>query len=355
MTIDYIIVGQGLAGSMLAHKLMQAQQKVIIIDNAQAQAATHIAAGIINPITGRNFVKTWLADEAIPYAIQTYKDLAQLLDEDFYIPHPITWILDSNKMWNDWQEVSAKETVKNYIREISDNAIYTENLQDAIGAVVLNNSGRVNISRLALKFRAYLQAQNAYRQEDFDYTQLNTENSQGIKYKDIEAKGIIFCQGAKARLEENPFWNYLPFWTAKGEVLIVKIPNSLFQKQLIKHKGLLIAPLGNDLYWVGASYLRDYKHEEITAEEKENLSKELASIIKVPFEIVEHKAGIRPTVRDRKPFLGQHLDHKNVFIFNGLGAKGAYMAPYFADKMRDFLLEGKPLEKEINVQRIKKP
>lgn len=353
MNIDYIIVGQGLAGTMLAYKLQQAQQKVIIIDNAQENAATHIAAGIINPITGRNFVKTWLADEAIPYAIQTYKDLAHLLKEDFYIPHPITWILDSNKMWNDWQEVSAKETVKNYIQEISDNSLYTENLQDAIGAVILNNSGRVNISKLALCFRKYLQAQDLYRQEDFDYTQLNTESTSGIIYKDIQAKGIIFCQGAKARLEENPFWCYLPFWTAKGEILIVKIPNSPFQKQLIKHKGLLIAPLENDLYWVGASYLRNYQQEEITQEEKENLQKELASILTIPFEIIDHKAGIRPTVRDRKPFLGQHPQHNNIFIFNGLGAKGAYMAPYFADKMTDFLVHNMPLEKEINVQRIK--
>jgi glycine/D-amino acid oxidase-like deaminating enzyme len=77
-------------------------------------------------------------------------------------------------------------------------------------------------------------------------------------------------------------------------------------------------------------------------------------MLKMPFEVVDHLAAIRPTVRDRKPYLGSHTLHENIHIFNGLGAKGSSIGPYFASHFADWLNGETELDKEVNIKRLKK-
>ena len=56
MKVDYLIIGQGLAGSLLAWELIQRRCSVVVVDNGN-ENASQIAAGLINPITGMRFVK----------------------------------------------------------------------------------------------------------------------------------------------------------------------------------------------------------------------------------------------------------------------------------------------------------
>jgi glycine oxidase len=352
LTYDYLLIGQGLAGSVLAYRLMQAGAQVMVLDAENPASASRVAAGIINPITGRNFVKTWLADEAIASAIDFYKQLGEALGVRLFAPPPISWILEDAKMWNDWQAVSAASNTRDYVAEISADKKYADYLHDAQGAAILQPSGRVDLPLFIRSFRDYLLKNNAYRAEKIDYNLLEIVDNQQIVYKDIRAKSVIFCEGAAARLD-NPFFSYLPFAPTKGEILTVSIPDYPFAEQLIKHKSLLIAALGQDKYWVGASYLRDFADELPTPTERENLATQLRSLWRGDFEIVAQQAALRPTVRDRKPFLGSHPKYANMLIFNGLGAKGTYLAPYFSQKMADYILRGEPLPKEVDIQRVR--
>lgn len=349
---DYLLVGQGLAGSVLAYRLMQAGAQVMVLDAENPSAASRVAAGIINPITGRNFVKTWLADESIAAAIRFYTQLGDTLGQQLFLPQPISWVLEDAKMWNDWQAVSAATNTRDYVAEISADKKYADFLHDAQGAAILQPSGRVDLPLFIRSFRDYLLKNNAYRTDNFDYNLLENIDNQQIIYKDIRAKSVIFCEGAAARLA-NPFFNYLPFAPTKGEILTVSIPDYPFAEQLIKHKSLLLAPLGQDKYWVGASYLRDFADELPTPTERENLAAQLRSLWRGDFEIIAQQAALRPTVRDRKPFLGSHPKHANILIFNGLGAKGTYLAPYFSQKMVDYILQGEPLPKEVDIRRVR--
>ena len=72
----------------------------------------------------------------------------------------------------------------------------------------------------------------------------------------------------------------------------------------------------------------------------------------VPFEVVDHKAAVRPTVKERRPFIGIHPNHKQIGIFNGLGAKGVLLAPFFASHFSEYLLGKTELMKEIDVKRF---
>jgi glycine/D-amino acid oxidase-like deaminating enzyme len=351
-TFDYIIVGQGLAGSILAYELGRRGARLLLLDAERENSASRVAAGIINPITGRNLVKTWLADEAIPSAIAFYEELAAVLGREVWRAQPINWIIEEAKAWNDFQALSAKENTAKYVAEVSDNLLYSQYLHDAQGAAVFNYSGRVDLPALVAGFRAYFSQNQTYIKEVFDYDSLIVHDKENISYKSYQAKGIIFCQGAVDG-SENPFFLYLPFAPAKGEVLQVEIKDNPLNKQLLKHKSLMLAPLGDSKYWLGASYLRDFAHDLPTEEEKATLLSQFSTFWRGDFAVVEHLSAIRPTVKDRKPFLGSHKQHENVHIFNGLGAKGTYLAPYFAPIMADYLLLGTVLPKEVDIRRCK--
>ena len=76
-------------------------------------------------------------------------------------------------------------------------------------------------------------------------------------------------------------------------------------------------------------------------------------MIKVPYDITDHKAGVRPATKDRRPYLGVHPQQQNVFIFNGWGSKGVLLIPYFAEKFCDFLVDKVPLDIDVDIHRIK--
>jgi len=72
---DILIVGQGLAGSLLALELEKREKNVMILDNNPIVSSSKVAAGLYNPITGRKMAKTWLADELFPNLSKYYQDL----------------------------------------------------------------------------------------------------------------------------------------------------------------------------------------------------------------------------------------------------------------------------------------
>ncbi len=345
--VDYLIVGQGVAGSLLAHFLLKNNQKIAIVDNENIFASSTVAAGIINPITGRNFVKTWLADETIAQSIQFYSELSP----DFYQNLPLVWLLENIKQANDWEILSANPQVNYFINTDKKlaNDLVKSYFNEVVDNVILAQSGKINLNKVLNYFKNIL-SQGLYLAEKFDFKQLIVKDS--VYYKQIVADKIVFCEGYQAA--ENIFFNDLHYKFAKGEVMIARILDYQFADYIIKHKGLLIAPLEDNLYWVGSSYDRDFAHVLPTAAAYNNLKSEFEQIYTGKYEIFSYLAGVRPTVRDRKPYLGQHKTAQKVYIFNGLGAKGSYLAPYFAQLMCDYLLGKAALPKDIDIWRIYK-
>lgn len=77
-------------------------------------------------------------------------------------------------------------------------------------------------------------------------------------------------------------------------------------------------------------------------------------MITCPFEVVYQSAGIRPTVKDRRPLVGQHSQYKNLYILNGLGTRGVIVAPAISKQLYDLIEQNEPLESEINIARFNK-
>jgi len=159
----------------------------------------------------------------------------------------------------------------------------------------------------------------------------------------------VFCEGYK--FYQNPFFNYIPLSPTKGEILIIKtkdLPNCILSQ------GCFVMPIGDDKYVLGATYDRDNINQETTTTGREQLIEKLKNIGDFNFEIIEQRAGVRPTTHDRRPIIGPHPRYSNVFIFNGLGSKGVMLAPYFADELIQHITNGVELNNEVRVSRYSK-
>lgn len=349
MKTQYLIVGQGIAGSTLARALMQRNQEVMVIDDGHKHSSSTKAAGTVNPITGRRYVKTWLCDTLLPFAKHYYQEAEKEFGQRFFYPRNIAFVFSSVTMQNDWLlRPETKES--DYVEQPTDIELYKSELHDVVGGVEFGGGGRIDMPLFMDCVQKTLRQEQRYREESFDYEVLEIDKDV-VRYKDIVAQNIIFCEGAQAA-SQNPYFRQLPFNLAKGEILLVKIPNYSLHNKLVKHKQLFIIQLQQDLYWVGSAYIRQFQDDQPTAAERQALEMQLQEILKIPFEVIGHWAGVRPTVKDRRPFIGQHPSHHNVFIFNGLGAKGSYAAPFFAEHFVAHLLEGLPLMREADIKRI---
>ena len=199
------------------------------------------------------------------------------------------------------------------------------------------------------KYQEYLLKEQLLIEETFDYSLLQEEPN-GIRYKDIQAKHIIFAEGFG--IHANPYFKHLPLDGTKGELLIIKAPE--LNLDVIVNTSVFILPLGNDLFKIGATYNWEDKTNTPTEEGKRELVERIKEIITCDFEIVNHFAGVRPTVKDRKPLVGTYTNHNSIHILNGLGTRGVMLGPAMAKVLFDHIEYQKPLEKAIDIKRFEK-
>ena len=343
---DAIIVGQGLAGTLLHYFLEKAGWDLLVIDEDYERSASKVAAGIINPITGRRYVKSWRIDDLLPTAYQTFEELEQLLNINFAYRRPLIRSLFNHREAEDWMIRTGDPSYLPFMRE----GAQLDELEEITIPVFdygrVLQSGQINIAKLVSSYRNKLKGQGCLKEEKFNYQDMSIGEG-GVAYQEYATKQLLFCEGAKAI--HNPFFNYLPFGNAKGEVLIIRLPNHRLEK-IFKHR-IFIVPLDNDTYWCGSSYNWNYNDDKPTTAEKSFLLERLNDILKVPFEVVTHLSALRPTVKDRRPFLGQHDQFPALKIFNGLGTKGATLGPYWAKHFAEHLTNKTMIDQDVDIKR----
>ena len=340
---DFIIVGQGIAGTLLSHNLTEAGRTVLVIDDYNPSSSSQVAAGIIHPVTGRRLVKSWMYADTFPVALQTYRKLEQKFNTDLFIEKPILEIFDSVKTKNDWSIKSEDASFANIAGKMLPPG-FNDSIEAPHGAIEINGGGFLLIKKLMDVWRNYLMQKKIVLNEKFDIDFLS-HHENGIVYKDYEATKIIFCEGFTAT--ENPYFKSLPFQPSKGEVLIVKC--EALTNEYIINKSNYILPLDNQHFKIGATFDWQNLNTEPTAAAREKLTQQFAFIIKAPFTIENHFAAVRPTVKDRKPFIGLHPHYTNVCIFNGLGTKGVLLSPWLANMMCDLLINEQPVVREVQI------
>lgn len=342
-----LLVGHGLAGAVLAHVLEAAGATVMVVDQDQEQAASLAAAGLINPITGRRFVKSWGIDELLPALWRQYAQLESKLGQSFLHAQPIIRSLGSIREANDWDARTGDPAYAPYLDSTVTLGDYATFTAPALGYGGVKLGAQLDVPRLLRASRAYWMALGRYQQAAFDYAALQLDAPQP-RYQGETYDFIIFCQGFGAK--NNPFFQHLPLRGDKGEALMVRIPSAHFTAALKNQ--LFVVPLGADLYWIGATYENQFADPHPSAAGRAYLQHHLDQLLLTPYEVVDHWAGVRPTVKDRRPLLGFHPDHPRLAIFNGLGTKGSSLAPYWAEHFIQVLLGTTPLDSAVDIRRF---
>ncbi len=344
---DVIIVGQGIAGTLLHDQLTARGKSVLVIDNHFKSNSSLVAAGMFNPIVFKRLNKSWKADTLLPKANEIYSSMQEKLGKQILFPLDIIRVFANHEQQNDWYARSGEVGYTNYLTNKSVGDLTNNNIDVSFGYGVLKEGGWVNLDVMLNEYRSKLKDANQLLEEAFDYNQLVIKENK-LLYKEIKAQSIIFCEGNLVR--NNPWFNHLPFTLTKGELLTIRIGNLDTDK--ILNKGFFVLPVGNNIYKVGATYNWKDKTDTPTEEAKEELLKKLQSLLDHPFELIGHQAGVRPTTKDRRPIIGTHPKHQNLHVFNGLGTKGVMIAPYFVDQFCDFLEGKSQLDKEVDLNRF---
>lgn len=345
--IDFIIIGNGLAGICFAEIAIQNNKSIVVFDD-NSQPSSKVAGGLYNPVVLKRFSEVWKAKEQLEIAFPLYKAIEEKLSITFDYKIPIYRRLASVEEQNNWFQAADKPNLAPFLSSslISEKI---SNINSSFGFGEVLETGYLDIASLIQNYSNYLIQNNLYSSERFEYDLIDFKE-EFITYKNIQAKHIIFAEGFG--LHSNPFFNNLPLDGTKGELLVIKAPN-LDLKVVVK-SNIFILPLGNDLYKVGATYDWKDKTNNPTEEGKKEIVDNLKELISCDFEIIKHFAGVRPTVKDRRPLVGQHHIYKKLYVLNGLGTRGVMLGPYLATQLFNNIEKSIPLENEINVNRIYK-
>ena len=343
--IDYLIVGCGLAGISFAEKALQHSKTIFVVDN-DSQNSSKIAGGLYNPVILKRFSEVWEAQSQLVTMNSFYAQLKPRIENQFDYKMPILRKFFSVEEQNNWFSASDKPNLAPFLSTDLHFKAY-KGITAPFGYGEVLHTGYVDTASLLESYRNYLVDTNRFRQEALDYTAISFEEN-CCAYKDIKAKHIIFAEGFG--LHANPYFNHLPLDGTKGELFIIKAPG--LDLDVIVNTSVFILPLGNDLFKVGATYNWKDKTDLPTEEGKAELVERIREIIDCDFEIVSHFAGVRPTVRDRRPLVGTHAVHKRIHLLNGLGTRGVMLGPAMADALYNAIENQIPLVKEIDIQRF---
>ena len=345
--VDYLIVGLGLAGISFCEVLERNNKSFMVISD-DSQTSSAVAGGLYNPVTLKRFTLAWKAKEQLDLAIPFYTELEKKLKVQLDYKIPILRRFASINEQNLWFEASDKPNLSRFIApKILSN--HNPNIEASHGYGEVLHTGRIDTSALVSHYKRYLTEQNLILQESFDFETLELQKG-NLEYGGLKAKKIVFATGFG--LKANPYFNYLPLNGTKGELLTIKAP-ALKEEMVIK-SSVFIIPMGNDLYRVGATYKWKDKSNTPTEECKQELLQKLDTFLKCPYEVIDHVAGIRPTVSDRKPLVGRHPKHENVFLLNGLGSRGVMIAPMASQQLFAFIENNVAMEPEMDLSRFTK-
>ncbi len=358
--VDFLIVGQGLAGSLLAMRLLQAGQRVQVIDNRHLGSASQVAAGIINPITGHRLNKTHGFDTYIEAALDCYSSLEKRLEANSIV-RPVKQVrLVKNPGQAEYLQKRLNDPdYQRFISVSEKQNTHTPKLQDlGFGAIGIKQTWLVDAPRLLSVISQHLDSLGALRQEPFAYTKLQL-TSNGVLYQDTTAKAVIFCEGYQAIY--NPWLEHLPFKLSRGDVLTVE-PKELdpYRESQAINQELQMLNWGSWLvqdqheasdatrFKLGSSY--EWNSLDLQAK-AENATKLLASAALNTGEkmnLIRHQVGIRPTTTQRRPFIGplSNLDH--AYCFNGFGSKGCLLIPFYAEHLVSHLLCASQIDEELS-------
>ncbi len=336
---DVLIIGAGLAGSLLAWRLMQAGKSVHILHNPKLTSASRVAAGLINPVTGQRLVLQENIENLLPAAHTLYQQLAEQFHTQFFFKKDMLRSLQHDKAKLAWKKRQLDSPYQHYLWEIPSKP----------DVIKQSQTGYLDTNALLNALHGYFQQHDCLTEGDAQQHDMHIRQ-EDIQWQHITASTVVFCQGW--REINGKLFSFLPFQPAKGEILHLSTPNKL--PEHIINQGKWLLPLNDGNFKIGATYQSNTSNEQTTEEAKKEL---LTALKSMPIEqqnitLTHHQAGIRPNTLDKQPFLGMHPKYKNIAIFNGFGSKGSLLVPWYSQSMCEHLIHATALPSHADIKRF---
>jgi glycine/D-amino acid oxidase-like deaminating enzyme len=334
---DFIIVGQGLAGTAVALNLLKQGASVMVMDGQKTINASIAAAGMYHPMVFKQLTTCWLGQDALDFAEQFYPEQEKIMGSTYFHPTPMLRVFGSAFEAQDWARKSTdplfSELIESPLQALPDKVIAPH------GAAYVKRAGWLDTSAYLSAAASFLRNNHSYLEEQLEHEAIRTTPT-GIEYKDITAKAIIFCEGHAGQM--MPALNNA-FSITCGDDLDVEIPDA---EPIMMNGGAYLIPRGNQIFRLGATYFRPpfSESEEIG---KAQLIQKLRKILDCDIKVIRQMRAYRPNIKDRRPLIGGIAGKEKQYVFNGMGSKGVLHAPLLAAHFADHLLQGTALMKEI--------
>lgn len=348
---DFIIVGQGLAGTTLAWTLCRRGRSVVVLDRETATTASRIAAGLVTPVTGRRLARSGHWDKLYPIAERFYRDVEDATGSVlWHATGALRLFADADERAEFRRRTRPDAPPAVWIGDL---ARPTEAIPPAFeaphGGFVMPAAARLDVPRYLDVSRQWLGQRDAYRRADLDWhrdLELSPDRVR-LPRLGLTAAGLIACRGFT--IDPDPWFGGVRFIPAHGEVLTVHIPD--LEEQRTIHRGVWLAAIGHQTYRCGATYSWERLDGVPSPAGRAELETRLRAFLRLPFRVVGHQAAVRPVIDAGTPSLGRHPRYPQLAFFNGLGSKGVLLAPYYASVLADCLLAGHDPEPGVNVHR----
>ncbi len=348
---DYLIVGQGISGSLLAWKLRQLGKSVLVVDAGHTQAASRVAAGMINPVPGQRLSLAWELASCLPAARATYGELENVFQQPFFHERPILRMTRNDREESFLQGRLQDPRFIPYLSPAPKSLPGEITLPPQSTAFLTMGGGQLDIPLLISCLRQWLLEGGLLCEEALSHRDVIPDR-RGVHWKGRCFAQVVFCEGWQAI--RNPWFAHLPFDPVKGAILTID-PQGGPRPDWILNSGQWLLPTPNGLLKAGATYDReDLESTVCTAANTNAICTVVERYWKGPLRehIVAGGSGIRPCTRTNWPLLGRHPVHSRLVLFNGLGSKGSLFAPWLADQLIGHLENNAPLPRDVRLRTL---
>ena len=344
-----LVVGQGLAGTLVSHAALQRGWDCHVMDSGQPSASS-VAAGMFNPMSFRRIIEVWDARPHIDSMTATYRAFEADLGESFLHFLPILKQIPNAEYAEEW---NRKALDSPWIEPVRSDAEVLQRFPDAVpspghGYGLVQGGGWLDLPRLIQAWRDRLMEEGRFTAGQWSAAQAQKANDDGWDT-------IIDCRGCGAALDSTA--GPLDIRANRGEILTVKPDGSggaSLPDTHILNFGKWTLPTKPGSWRLGASYEWNRIDLDPTPETRDFLMASLrrAAPNTATRMTVRHDVGLRPVSKDRRPAVGPHPTISSLHVFNGLGTRGVLIGPRWSHLLCDSLVGKAQLPDIVNPVRL---
>jgi glycine oxidase len=315
-----LILGQGLAGTLLAWELERAGIDFAITDRGHTHASSAVAAGIVNPITGQRLVKSWRIDTLLPAARRTFREIEAEIGLRLWHEMRVRRLFANDRERAVFAEKSARGELAPFAAEADEEGFW------------INGAARVDVRALLTTSRSRWEGQGRFVPAvvgSYDLT--------------------VDCTGTG--VTQVDAFSFVPWEFSKGEMLELRVEG--LAPDVVLNRRQWIVPIDDRTAWTGATHEPGRCDARPTAAARASLEVSARALLgERPFSVSAQRAGVRVNLPDKRPVAGRHPTNSRLGLINGLAAKGALWAPLLARQWVQHLANGAPFDPEIDLHRF---